>query len=361
MAHVSGHIPVRESSLAADLADRNVAARPAGHPETIMNAARSHTKYSTPILSYPINVEEAPQGHYISFYIRVQDKAKLEAYKKAGVTIRSAEAFLNGANPHEARALVGEGHREYVAALALIAAAKARELKSSSIQLAKGTTFRLNGAISLYMPPNVKVSYESKYGDHTIGVLAETGYQALKNYQENKSTTESVADAFSGIELGMKQAILAAAEVAAPGVATLYALERGKIITPKMELMFEGIGRRNFSYEFTFIPKSKKEARIIQDIVYLFKYHMAANYAADGVGGMREMEIPSMFDIEYMHINKGNPNLNKISTCALTKMDVDYGGDRYVAYADGVPQTTKMSLAFTEMEIITKDHIKAGF
>ena len=42
-------------------------------------------------------------------------------------------------------------------------------------------------------------------------------------------------------------------------------------------------------------------------------------------------------------------------------MDVNYGGDRYVSYEDGAPQTTKISLDFTEMEIITRDKIEAGF
>ena len=42
-------------------------------------------------------------------------------------------------------------------------------------------------------------------------------------------------------------------------------------------------------------------------------------------------------------------------------MDVEYGGDRFVAYEEGVPQTTKLSLSFTEFEIITKDHIADGY
>jgi len=41
-------------------------------------------------------------------------------------------------------------------------------------------------------------------------------------------------------------------------------------------------------------------------------------------------------------------------------MDVSYGGDRFVAYQDGAPQTTKLSLKFKEMEIITKTAIENG-
>ena len=95
----------------------------------------------------------------------------------------------------------------------------------------------------------------------------------------------------------------------------------------------------------------------------MFKKHMSADYTGESNKSTHErrMSFPDFFDIEYMHMGKMNPNLNKIGTCALTKMDVEYGGDRYVAYDDGVPQTTKLTLGFTEFEIITRSHIKQGF
>ena len=87
----------------------------------------------------------------------------------------------------------------------------------------------------------------------------------------------------------------------------------------------------------------------------------AAFTGGSSVTRSRTMAFPDQFDIEYMHMGKKNDYLNKIATCALTKMDVEYGGDRYVAYEGGVPQTTKLSLSFTEFEIITKDHIADGY
>jgi len=62
-----------------------------------------------------------------------------------------------------------------------------------------------------------------------------------------------------------------------------------------------------------------------------------------------------------MYKSGPNPFLNKISTCALENMEVSYGADRFVAYERGVPQTTKISLKFKEMEIITKTQIEQGF
>jgi len=152
------------------------------------------------------------------------------------------------------------------------------------------------------------------------------------------------------LETGLMKVI----DTVAPGATALLALEKGAIRTPRMELMFEGIGRREFAFEFVFIPKSKDEAEDIQKIVHRFKFHMASNYTD---GTFREMDIPSLFNIRYMYRSAENRFLNKISTCALESLDVSYGGDRFVAYEGGVPQTTKISLKFKEMEIITKDHI----
>ena len=99
-------------------------------------------------------------------------------------------------------------------------------------------------------------------------------------------------------------------------------------------------------------PKSREEADMVKRIVYQFKYHMASDFIEGS--GMREMEIPSTFDIQYQYLGDENKNLNRISTCFLESVEVAYGGDRFQAYDDGVPQQTKLNLKFREMEIITK-------
>ena len=340
--------------------------------DTLQNNPRTTNNYSTPSLSYPLNVEGDPQqGHYISFYARVQDKAKLKAFKaqdrlnKSNKRIAAETGRGNLTDFNEIEAAIDEhaisGHTFAEDTATVRGTSQNSGVKSNSIQLKRNTTVRDATAISLYMPPSVQVSYESKYGDQEIGFLAETGYEALKAFQSGANTADATRNILSGLELGVKKAILKTLDVAAPGASTLFAIDRGKIIAPKMELMFEGIGRRSFSFAFVFIPKSEQEAEVVKQIIYKFKHHMAADFTGGGSSGQREMGFPDMFDIEYMHVGKQNPNLNKIATCALTKMDVEYGGDRYVAYEGGVPQTTKLSLSFTEFDIITKEHVEAGF
>ena len=70
-----------------------------------------------------------------------------------------------------------------------------------------------------------------------------------------------------GLKLGLQRGALKAIDAVTPGATALFAMSQGAIISPKMELMFEGIGRRNFSFSFMFIPKSAKEAQAVKDII----------------------------------------------------------------------------------------------
>ena len=156
--------------------------------------------------------------------------------------------------------------------------------------------------------------------------------------------------------------------MAPTGAEAIFAINTGSVITPRMELMFEGIQRRSFSFNFDFIPRSAKEAKTIEDIVYLFKYHMSSNYGRRGAGislggvdGVREMTIPDFFQITYMYLGDANPHLNLIKKCVLLNTSVEYGADRFKAFANGQPQTTKLGLNFSELEIITKDYVKQGY
>ena len=55
------------------------------------------------------------------------------------------------------------------------------------------------------------------------------------------------------------------------------------------------------------------------------------------------------------------PQFDLIKKCVLQTMNVSYGDDRYKSYDNGAPQTTKMTLNFQELEIITKKYIADGY
>ena len=65
----------------------------------------------------------------------------------------------------------------------------------------------------------------------------------------------------------------ASIDTIAPGAQALSQLASGSVVTPRMEMMFEGVGRRNFQYTFAFLPKSVQEAKLVEDIIYHFKFY----------------------------------------------------------------------------------------
>ena len=322
-------------------------------------AQRQQSKFCTKNLAYPAGVEgDDQQGHYVIFEILEQNKAKLKSSKGENKIAELKKEVKDSYEDTEA----GAAQRQQ-ALDNLEAAGRKREGaggSSNSIQLSRGATTRISTMIALYMPASISVSYNSRFGEQEIGALAGAAAGALDAFAGRGDADGSTAlkGALDELGKGTETALLKVVDTAAPGATALVALEKGAVRTPKMELMFEGIGRREFSYEFTFIPKSEEEAATIKEIVMQFKFHMASKYTD---GTFREMEIPSFFNIRYMYKNGTNEHLNKISTCALESMDVSYGADRFVAYEGGVPQTTKISLKFKEMEIITKDQIAQGF
>ena len=331
------------------------------------------TKFTTKSLAYPAGVEgDDMQGHYIIFEILEQDKAKIKSAKDKKIAAQKQVGYdyMNASrsgdpNLAPVQPTVGEKNRQQAlddkqSESGIRSLSGGKYGNSNSIQLTRKATTRISTQIALYMPPSLSVSYNSKYGDQEIGVLAASGAGVIDAFAGRGGANFNTAlkGALDNLGKGVETGLMAAVDAVAPGATALLALEKGAIRTPKMELMFEGIGRREFSFEFTFIPKDVEEARTIEKIVKQFKFHMASNYTDTT---FREMEIPSFFNIRYMYRADENPHLNKISTCALENMDVSYGADKFVAYEGGVPQTTKISLKFKEMEIITKKQISEGF
>ena len=307
---------------------------------------------SVNMLSYPLDTAAFAQGHYVIFQLHSTTNGRLVKEDK------------------------GDG------------------FKKRSFALKAGTK-RVGTQIALYMPPSVSVSYKTKYGDVPISSTAEQAINtigAVKNAEGFAAVGEAGKGVAKTVGAGVKTMASAAAgttsNALAPGLKELAFVQAGKIVTDKMELVFEGVERRNFSFEFNFIPKSEQESKQVDKIVNAFKIAMLPEYTSSfgpvigtalGVGSSggvdtgqdRTLSIPTTMDIKYyVQTEDGTPvenrYLNRISTCYLQDMEVEYGGERYTAYRyDGdkgaPPQQTKITLSFQEIEIITKEAAREGY
>ena len=353
---------------------------------------RKSAKRQVNHLSYPFDVDIDPmQGHYIIFNISSITEAILAAEKRKkdiAAFIPQAEAAfnVNAKLPPQLAVVGGDGsslsaatRKNFVKERVLdkFGPEKVPEVGTlnRSLRLASMPRKTLETSIALYMPPSVSVNYGINYADKEVGGLAEMGLGVIKAFtMGGGDTLANLTDAFDVVTgnlagEALTGTLLKGLDVIAPGAETLAQLETGKVITPRMELMFQGVGRRNFSYTFMFIPKSVKEAQIVEEIIYTFKENMHPEYA--NAETRREMRIPNTFEISYMYQNKQNDFLNKISTCSLTSMSVQYGADRFTAYeptstssrqgSGPPPQKSQITLNFTELEILSKQHIQEGY
>lgn len=325
----------------------------------------------SPIISYPDDVAVDPmQGHYILFGIRTNEPGKVKPNsRQSSLDIDDIVDNIQDVTKEDIESVQQQNVQR-------------QRGSNSSLTMSRRASTRIVQSIALYMPPQVSVSYNANYAEQEITRRAEalvgagTGAVAIAEKLYGGQFSGAGADLVEGLKKGLDtavdggiQAVIGAANTLTPGLSQLVALERGKIITPKMEVMFEGIGRRSFEFTFIMIPKSASESQKIREIVKSFKVHMSPEYGESlirGAKNLREQSIPDVFDINYMYRDKENSHINKIGTSYLTGMDVNYGGDRYTAYepdASGSPppQRTTMTLRFTEIELMYRNRVEEGY
>ena len=244
---------------------------------------------------------------------------------------------------------------------------------NKSIQMSQLGIRQKQKTIALYMPPTVDVQYQVKYQDEEIGSLAMAGNEVIQGFMRGTDVLSSlqgmISDKVASIGGEALQAFVeTTAETFAGGARALFELNRGTVITPRMELMFDGVGRRSFTFTFSFIPKNQDESRTVENIIFQFKKFMMPEYSDPNT--RREMNIPATFEIDYYYRNTRNDFINRISTCFLKTMDVKYGGDRYTTYPATIteggkyglpPQKSTMTLNFEELELLSRDHIEEGY
>ena len=332
-----------------------------------------YKKQEPGILLYPSDVgTNMHQASYILFARHSVTGAKVKSTARPP---RAKEIFsprgVDGARVFDSAATRAEQKKiddEYNAKqYKLTTAGAGRNGGSNSFILQRKNIQKTGTFIGLYMPPSVNVSYAMDYSEGEIGIMGEALFDVFKAYQDGTNSIDQAKETAGKFGQGLEKMGIGVIDTLIPGAKDLYAIERGAIITPRTEMMFRGVGRRSFSFTFTFIPKDKKESQTVHDIVQQFKIGMTPSFTNSG--STREMTIPDVFSIKYMHINNDNSYINKIGKCFLKTMDVSYGGDKFVTYnpdpdsdmTGAPPQKTTITLAFQELEVLDRDNMERGF
>lgn len=223
------------------------------------------------------------------------------------------------------------------------------------------TIRRTTDTIALYMPDTLKFSYAQQYKDLQLGgkinsplgagAFAASTYNTVKGGDTNNMATfgiQSLAEASNSL-------LFKALATSATGV----------VKNPMLEVIYSHPRLREFSFSFMFYPRSEKEAEQVQKILDRLRFHQAPEIK-NNTGGFFLIP-PSEFDISFMYNGRPNPNIDKVSTCVLTDISVDYAPKGFHAYEvggendpklgrTGMPVGIGVTLKFLETQIITKEY-----
>ena len=230
------------------------------------------------ILKYPLDLGGTPQlGHYIVFKINTQDAGKLKYDETSKPTVNTISSENNEQSSSRRRAdpYAGQGNTAGYGSTSGASSIESQNVKKvedaqnaqgggrAKFTFTRAPTSEINTMIALYMPATVEVSYASAYADESI---------SFRGQQTDKLVNEGLIDGTLSKENRNTLGIEAQAGLGAMlGTKAIQFAKEGKIITDRMELIFSGVSKREFSYTFKFLPKSLPEAKEIREIINRFK------------------------------------------------------------------------------------------
>jgi len=147
------------------------------------------------------------------------------------------------------------------------------------------------------------------------------------------------------------------------GAEAAYDKAFGQAVNPQMEVTFQSVPFREFSFPFEFAPKNPSEKDSIHKIINMFKFHMLPEYQGTTKG---YFNTPSEFQITYMYREDINTYIPRVSRCVLTNMEVDYAPEGVISSfipdeGGAAPTLATVNLTFKETEIMTKERVADGF
>lgn len=289
------------------------------------------------IHQYPRDLNSATRGHYIQFSVNEVKEAQFNAqFDKLTPDATATE-------------VLGTLSRNVVTGVKDFASQGNAQLDSNRKEETKAV-------IALYMPESMAFTYNSVYDDTSLvsigkdvaGALAGVKSSGKKSIDKLKNVVGGVGNAFSkGITLAGSQA------------ARLALQTQGLAINPQKQLLFQGIGFREYQLVFTFTPYSKQESEEVQEIIKAFKTY-AAPTITDSAGGMF-FKVPASFNLKFMFNGKENTKVSKVAESVLTTVDVNYSPNTWASTSDGSPVQIMLTLNFKEIEILDSKKMAEGY
>ena len=239
-----------------------------------------------------------------------------------------------------------------------------RGRRNRSPEVEKGTVTQ-DKIIALYVPDDLVSSLTVSYAPQSIGPMARAMDQivgAVKSRQNDlASTIGDNADAIiGGLDSKMANSFSGG----------LTNLKAGKAVNPMEEQALDGVPFREFTFTFSFAPRSRQEAEQVNKILYTFRDSMlpdtfnstisgdikGENVEVDAADGY--FNYPSVVDIYF-----DGPVGKKVDgflPAVITGCEVNHsGGLKFSTYEDGQPIKTDLTLQIREIRIMSQQNYRA--
>jgi len=356
---------------------------------------------STNLLKYPIDLgDKADRGHYMVFYIKKQTKGINNAnVPRAGRLSNNGEVGLIGGSTDFSTAVqktvsqtatgivsqvinslfnstpTGQTYRNDSAATANFLNRSIKNKQGAAAFLSEQRkTVLTKDSIALYMPDTLMYSYTQSYESLSPGktIAGQIGAQlggtggTASQFKDRLNDLATSAAAIGGIAIDKGKL----GELGGDAAKLAVYKSIGGIVNPMLEVIYSSPAFRQFRFDFSFFPRSKTEALMIQNIIERFRFHQAPDLATQTSSAI--LVPPSEFDIKFYYAGSINPNIDSIGNCVLTSIDVNYAPNGFQSYempgedtptwgGTGMPVEIQLSLNFQETVILTKSDFQSSY
>jgi len=316
-------------------------------------------------VKYPHDLETNPEyGHFVHFDIYHKQNPSMETLVKKVKTVavslkdgvvdvaKGGLGAVGDALSGDVDAMVDSavgGLKKLGGGASKIASKEDNEKLVADTRLGKANSLSKD-KITLYMPGGLTNTDSLAYSEHDMGLL--------------KGVLDGNLSAMiPGLVSKVAGLVDSAAEMIGQEVSAAPAINAitGSVRNPRKEQLFDGVGFRTFDFTFNFRPKNETEAYDMLTICKLFRFHAHPELNAS----QAYLLTPSEFQITFINMNKSlseNIWINKVGRCACTSVVVNYHPNDIVStFENGIPTAVDLTISFTEMEAITRNHIYAGF
>lgn len=231
------------------------------------------------------------------------------------------------------------------------------------------------GRVAMYMPMAIQMADSFAYENVSTG-LAGSIYQYVKKNgvelgdggvtsetvmayaTQNASAVAAGIGGVAGKVIGKEIGAVVGGVVgmkAAGDVAHEFSKSAGVTVNPRQFILFQSPNLRQFNMEFRFIPNNAKESDTVIQIIQQFREYAYPTY---GDGIQATFVHPDSWSIHFGNVN----GMIQIPEVVITGINITYNPNSASFFTDNQrPVEIVMSLAFSELQPITRKDVRSGY